>query len=135
MLGFVKMSVLSAVLSFGVVTAYNHAGAAAQAPVPAKPFQDRLPAQVGPAAEQVRLSPTPVALAPAAAKAGKGDRLPVAADGNCASQTWPTVSLACLSRDDGLPKPSRVRIITVETRDEPNTSVLVRMPHTDVARR
>jgi hypothetical protein len=130
MFGFVKMSALSAVLSFGVVTAYNHEPAVDRTGG-AKLYQDRAP--VG--AEAVAttgsvsrgLEPRPVLTG-----GHKGSRLALAP---CESQTWPYVAQACLSRTDGREIPGRVRVITVEMREGSNTSVLQRIPQTDIARR
>ena len=124
MRGFVKMSALSAVLSFTLVTAYNQAWSSPTPPASAAKLQDRLSDVAGPAAA--------IAAAPARTEGTKGDRLPVA--GSCADQTWPYIASGCLSAaSDGQPK--RVRMITVETRDGANTSVLSRVPQADVASR
>ncbi len=133
MLGFVKMSALSAVLSFGVVTAYNHEpsmdGMSGD-----KLYQDRIPA-----GSDGELSTSSINVVPehASVRTGgrKGDRLAVSSPNPCVTQTWPYVARGCLTRTDGRETPSRVRMITVETREGPNTSVLQRMPQTDIARR
>jgi hypothetical protein len=54
---------------------------------------------------------------------------------NCADQEWPYVSADCLSREDGRPKPSRVRVITIERREGLNVSILQRAPQTEIAHR
>jgi hypothetical protein len=141
MLGFVKMSALSAVLSFVLVTAYNHGTSSAAVPPAGKLFQDR----IAPDSDAVSTATIGFAGLTAAtafqdvSAESKGDRLPsttaVPAGGDCARQPWPYVALNCMSRDDGRPKPGRVRVITVETRDGPNTSVLQWSPQTEIARR
>jgi hypothetical protein len=133
MLGFVKMSALSAVLSFGVVTAYNQMPVAAE-PGQGKLYQDR----VVPEAES-ELSTGSIGGMPPSNEAvtggRKADRLMPGAPDGCHQQAWPYVAPSCLSRSDGRASPSRVRMITVESRAGANTSVLTRMPQTDIARR
>jgi hypothetical protein len=133
MLGFVKMSALSAVLSFGVVTAYNQMPALGE-PGQGKLYQDR----VAPEAES-ELSTGSIggALSEREVVTGgrKADRLAPGSREGCDEQAWPYVSPSCLSRSDGRSSPSRVRTITVESRAGVNTSVLTRMPQTDIARR
>jgi hypothetical protein len=137
MLGFVKMSVLSAILSFATVTAYNHAVSPAEALPTGKTYQDRIPADSDISTTGSVQSLRKPVEAPSATEAaqGKGDRHPSAGAGDCAQQAWPNVALACMSRDDGYSKPNRVRVITVESRGGPNTSVLERVSQTDLARR
>ena len=127
MRGFVKMSALSAVLSFTLVTAYNQAWSSPTPPLPTTKYQDRL-SDLG----MSGVAPALVAAAPARTEGTKGDRLAAAA--SCADQTWPSIASGCLSAaSDGPPK--RVRMITVETREGANTSVLSRVPQADVASR
>jgi hypothetical protein len=130
MLGFVKMSALSAVLSFGVVTAYNHEPTVDRTSG-AKLYQDRAPVDAEDVATTSSVSRGSESRS-ALTGGRKGDRLALAP---CSAQAWPYVAQACLSRTDGRDMPGRVRVITVEMREGPNTSVLQRMPQTDVARR
>jgi hypothetical protein len=135
MLGFIKMSVLSAVLSFGVVTAIDYDWSNANADAGStKIYTDRVAA--------ASLPPLPAAVRPArpampalsVERSGKGDRAADVAPTNCQEQSWPHVSAECLSRDDGRPRPSRVRVITIEQR-EGAVSILQRVRDVEVAHR
>ena len=132
MLGFVKMTAVSAVLSYGVVTAYGPVPAAGDA-APVKPFQDRVqPAGNAPSLQAAGLTTGSVA-AERVSPAGKGDRLaPVPA---CADQTWPYISADCARRWDGAVQPRSVRVITIESRVGASTSVLARAPQAGLAQR
>ncbi len=55
--------------------------------------------------------------------------------GACEAQAWPNVAPECLQAADGTPARGRVRMITVEQRDGSNTSVLMRVPASEIARR
>jgi hypothetical protein len=135
MLGFVKMSAISALLSFGIVTFYDQAAPPAAETGSGKLYLDRLPSDleddrtIGAPGQQ----PQAAIFRPGREGAPKGDRLPDAGSG-CGDQTWPYYAANCTSRDDGRPNPPRVRIITVESRDG-NVSVLQRMPQATVAQR
>jgi hypothetical protein len=64
----------------------------------------------------------------------KGDRTPVEASA-CNNAAWPYILEDCLDLT-GLAGPrAGVRVITVETREGENTSILMRMPQTTVATR
>jgi hypothetical protein len=132
MLGFIKMSALSAVLSFGVVTAIDHNWSKADAGS-TKIYTDRVAADPLPAPTAARLLGQAVP-AVTVERAGKGNRLADVAPPNCQGQSWPYVSAECLSRDDGRPKPSRVRMITIEQR-EGTVSILQRVRDVEVATR
>jgi hypothetical protein len=129
MRGLLKMSALSAVLSFTVVTAYNHAWSSQVEPGQRKIYQERLSTDA--AWAQDARPAAPVAL-PWIATALKGDRL--AAHPNCVDQTWPHIAPACLAASAGSQE-KRVRMITIETREGENTSVLVRVPQAEIASR
>lgn len=131
MLGLVKMSALSAVLSVGVVTAYNHEPVVARDG--GKLYNDRLSGET--ASPLVTGSTAPASVQPAMTGGRKGDRLAVSSGKTCAAQTWPYLAQACLSRSDGRDVPAQVRVITIETREGLNTSILQRIPQTDIARR
>ena len=121
MLYWIRMAWISAVLAAGVV-AYGDAGSAVTPT--GKAFTDRLPS--------VNDLATSVAGSPSGAQ-GKADR--EARASNCATQTWPYLSPECVTRV-GEAGPARLmRTITVETREVPNTSTLVRVPTTTVANR
>ncbi|MDQ4135016.1 MAG: hypothetical protein M3158_02405 [Pseudomonadota bacterium] len=132
MFGFVKMAALSAVLSYGVVTAYGPTPTADDAAT-AKPYQDRiLPAGQAPVLQAAALTTGAVA-AERVSPAGKGDRLEPTPD--CMGQTWPYISAACARRTDGAVQPRSVRVITIENRIDGNTSVLARVPQASVVQR
>lgn len=136
MFGLVKIAGLSAMLSAGLVTAFDPPGAPERAPVAGQKFLDRLPQDGGElAARRVAVEaagwvspPTRETGGGAQAGAGKGDFQRLAAAG-CASQTWPNISHECLTSADGRPVRQAARVITVEERREgERTSVLVRLP-------
>ena len=136
MFGFVKMAAVSALLSYGVVTVYEPAPAVSGS---AKVYHDRLvqsdeapakaPAQA--AADMMVRTTGSVASLPVAS--GKSDRLVMAPA--CASQTWPHLSQECVVQDAGSGQQKRVRVIAIENRVGPNTSVLAKAPATGVAQR
>ena len=104
MLGFVKMSALSAVLSFGVVTAYNQMPVAAE-PGQGKLYQDR----VVPEAESELSTGSIGGILPSnevVTGGRKADRLMPGAPDGCHQQAWPYVAPSCLSRSDGRASPS-----------------------------
>ena len=121
MLYWIRIAGISAVLAAGVV-GYGDTGSAA---TPAgKAFTDRLPS-----AGEIA---TRVAGTPSGAQ-GKGDRKTSAS--NCGAQTWPSVPAECVTRVGETGPARQVRTITMETRDAPNTSTLVRVAQTSVASR
>jgi hypothetical protein len=130
MRGLLKMSALSAVLSFTLVTAYNQAWSSQVEPGQRKIYQERLSA--GEASAQDARPSSPVAL-PSISTAVKGDRL--AAHANCVDQTWPYIASTCLAASTAGSQEKRVRMITIEAREGENTSVLVRVPQAEIASR
>jgi hypothetical protein len=135
MLGFLKMSALSAVLSFVSVTAYNQSVAAGPSAPSGKTFSDRiLPDGATTAALGTRVDQAAVTVQVKSAGT-KGDRLVAGVPTNCADQEWPYIAADCLTRDDGRAKPGHVRVITIERREGANTSVLQRVPQTTIAQR
>ncbi|HEX2555986.1 MAG TPA: hypothetical protein VHL98_19995 [Microvirga sp.] len=132
MFGFVKMAAVSAVLSYGVVTAYGPTPAAGEAG-PAKPYQDRAVLAAGAPAVRTAALTTGSGAAERVSPAGKGDRL--APKPECADQTWPYISAACARRADGAVQPKAVRVITMESRVGANTSALARMPQAGTIQR
>jgi hypothetical protein len=137
MLGFVKMSALSALLSFSVVAAYEHSAGSrdelkAAGLSEAKLFYDRIAPDGEIASSTLGRYQAP---AGAVTKVGKGDRLASPAPKDCAEQTWPHVEPDCMTRADGLPFPGRIRFVTVGTPEGVNTTVLRRLPQTDMASR
>ena len=135
MLGLMKMSALSAVLSFVGVTAYNQSVSAGPSAPSEKAFTDRI---LPDGAVSASLA-TPVGRTSApsrvTAAGGKGDRLVAVVPTNCVDQEWPYIAADCLTRDDGRAKPGHVRVITIERREGENTSVLQRVPQTTMAQR
>jgi hypothetical protein len=130
MRGFLKMTALSAVLSFTLVTAYNQA-LSSQPDGGGKIYHDRLSADDEAA---VRASSPVVAAAfPSATTARKGDRL--APQTACGEQTWPYIAPSCMSASGNGATPKPVRVITIEAHEGVNTSVLNRVPQADVASR
>lgn len=113
MITILKLAGLSAVLSAGYVTAYE----APKAPAPdsVKIYHDRI-APDAPLSFADASSALP-------AKAVMNDAAP-----NCAGQTWPYVAGDCIADRSGNPARKAVRTITIERRDAPNTSTLVRLP-------
>ncbi len=126
---FLKMSALSAVLSMPAVAVYNQAWSSPSPAPSAKIYQDRLPASGTMAPHLVSLG----APAPAATGFEKGDRL--GTDRDCAAETWPYIAPDCLASAHDTAQAKRVRVITMETRVGPKTSVLSRVPPTDLASR
>jgi hypothetical protein len=130
MFSTIKIAGLSAILAAGVVAALDFPQASAAAPVPTKAFNDRL-AQADAAtvpAQRVRIATQAMAeTSPASTAGSKGDRL-VTAAADCAGQAWPNIARDCLAPADGTPARKVVRMITVETREAGNTSVLARLP-------
>ncbi len=133
MFGFVKMAALSAVLSYGVVTAYGPTPAAG-GDVPTKLYKDRiLPAGEAAPRDVTVLTTGSVAAAERVSPAGKGDRTGQTPD--CSAQTWPYISATCARRADGSVQPKSVRVITIESRIGANTSILTRVSHDTLVQR
>ena len=135
MMQWFKIAGLSAILAAGVVTAFGNTGQAASNP--GKLFHDRLPSsndvpQVGPETRALAVAP---ATSDQVVGSGKSDRLDARAQADCATQVWPYISAGCLIPVGEARAPRPVRTIAVETREGPNTSVLVRVPQTTVAAR
>ena len=107
MRGFVKMSALSAVLSFTLVTASSQAWSSLPQPGSSGKYQDRLSDRDAGARPAIEIA-QPV-------RSAKGDRLAVASE--CADQTWPAIAPRCLSAGPSDAPQKRVRMITVESRD------------------
>ncbi|HKH95924.1 MAG TPA: hypothetical protein VKA39_05320 [Beijerinckiaceae bacterium] len=116
MFGLIKIAGLSAVLSAGLVTGF--------APEPAaggKLYQDRVAQSFEDAAPAAR----PVAFRLAAAETTGSIEM---AAQHCTAQAWPNIAAECLSAASGTPARASVRTITIEKRETPNTSTLVRLP-------
>lgn len=121
------MIALSAVMSAGLVTAYDTADSRQQPTAPAVEIAKRFPTA------NEMLVPGAQAILGQAMKTGKGDRIAAApaADG-CTGQQWPYIATECLaSKGANVREPSRT--ITIERRIGDNTSELVRISNTKVA--
>jgi hypothetical protein len=133
MLSTFQIAAVSAVLS-GLVVGTWDAAARTPAASTTKTFVDRVPEtsiETGAAtslisAEQRR---------PTQSAGQKGDRSASAGAAGCDEAAWPYVPQACLHLAGGAEPRTSVRMITVETRQGENTSILMRMPQTTVAAR
>jgi hypothetical protein len=129
MLSNIKIAAVSAVLS-GVIVGICD-GDARSSP---KTIVDRVPetatepgATNGLTSGEVRRPFQTVAI--------KGDRITSVKTSDCSNAAWPYIPEDCLHLT-GLAGPrAGVRVITVETREGENTSILMRMPQTTVATR
>lgn len=115
MLTVLKIAGLSALLSAGVVTAYEAPRTASSDSV--KLFQDRvaadLPAHVAAPVTAVRLADMGGSIAgPDINRAAKGDAAPTTA--GCSAQAWPHVLPGCVPGSDGSAR--KVRVISLESR-------------------
>jgi hypothetical protein len=133
MLGFIKLGALGAALSFSVVAAIDHewpdAGSRTK-----KIYTDRVaPASADPlpGSAQATWRAGPVVTVE---RAGKADRIADIAPADCRGQSWPYLAAECLTRDDGRPRPSRIRMITIEQR-QGAVSILQRVRDVEVAHR
>jgi hypothetical protein len=137
MFELMKIVGVSAVLSAGLVTASEIQPQAAAEATGSKLYTERLgEGHAAPAMfSKVTYEPgrTEAATAQTSAE-GKGDRLAPAPRSTCASQAWPHVAPECISGPEGSRRPG-VRFITTEHRQGVNTSVLVRIPVSDMAQR
>ena len=141
MFGLLKIAGISAVLSAGLVTAFDVPGAPERAPIAGQKFSDRLPQADGQvaarwaAAETTGSVTVSEAVLRTQAAGGKGDFQRMTSAG-CDAQTWPNIAPACLTSADGTPVRQAVRTITIEERrDDERTSVLARVPAAEIARR
>ena len=117
-----KLAGVSAVLAAGLVTALEAAPRQADGIGP-KLFGDRI------AADTATAVYADAVVTGARATATDASPAPVT---DCRSQAWPYVSHDCV---DGTPPRRAVRTITIERRDSPATSTLVRVPVGTVASR
>ena len=115
MITILKLAGVSAVLSAGVVTAFEPP----QAPVSGKIYQDRIIAEPA--------GPVTLADASAATVQKVANDAGPSSGPDCRAQAWPYVSRDCMSADGNAARKA-VRTITIERRDAPNTSTLVRLP-------
>jgi hypothetical protein len=131
-----KIIGLSAVLSAGIVTAYELPQARDAAPSP-KHADRILPTLAEPGSKTAAYH---AAVSQDVAREGtdgarKGDLLRARIADGCTGQAWPNISPECVMSASGTTARKPVRTITIEERQGPNTSALVRLPLTDVAAR
>jgi hypothetical protein len=133
MLSTIKIAAVSAVLSGLIVGIWDGDARTSPAASP-KTFVDRVPetatepgAANGLIRGEVRRPFQTVGI--------KGDRITSVKTSDCSNAAWPYIPEDCLHLT-GLAGPrAGVRVITVETREGENTSILMRMPQTTVATR
>jgi hypothetical protein len=133
MLSNLKIAAVSAVLSGLIVGIWDGDARTSPAASP-KTFVDRVPetaietgAGNGLMSGEVRRPFQTVGI--------KGDRITSVKTSDCSNAAWPYIPGDCLHLT-GLAGPrAGVRVITVETREGENTSILMRMPQTTVATR
>jgi hypothetical protein len=125
MFGTFKIIAVTAALSAGVVTAYDHPQLRGEGQPGSKTFYDRVPPSES--APMARLAPFVVPGEADGRMGAKGDALTAGAK-SCAAQAWPNISPDCLVAESGATLRASVRTITIEQREGTNTSVLVRMP-------
>ncbi len=135
MFELLKIAGVSAVLSAGLVTASEIQPQPAAEPTGGKVYIDRVPEE-----GTARLSRAAYAAGPRdgdygtqTLRDGKGDPLGKTPQGSCGSQSWPHITPECLTGTEGGPARGSVRMITVEQRQGANTSVLVRVPASNLA--
>lgn len=115
MITLLKLAGVSAVLSAGVVGALEPKQSAV--PVSGKIYHDRLIAE--PAPKAVFADASSAAVVSSASVSGP----------DCRAQAWPNIAQSCIAGGER----RAVRSITIERRDAPNTSTLVRVPAGSVA--
>jgi hypothetical protein len=134
MLASFKVIGLTAALSAGVATAYD-LPEARDAATPGKTYYDRvLPSDPVDAPKATTVALSVPEHTSSVKQGGKGDQLR-GADPSCAAQTWPNISGNCLVSENGAPVRKPARTITIERLDSANSSMLVRVPASNVATR
>lgn len=137
--GYLKIAGLSAMLSAGIVTAFEGSAAPERASVTGQKLQDRLPQGRGMTIGHAASERTGVAMLAHAIdgqpRAGFEKGYLEGSSARCADQTWPNISHDCLTSLDGRPVRRAARTITVEERPDEGSSILVRLPATEAARR
>ena len=136
MLDLMKIVGLSAVLSAGFVTASEMQGPPAPQTAGEKIYTDRIPQGEAVPAGTLRISyaaKSGDSSAVQTARDSKGNLLRKTPQKDCAAQAWPHIAPECVGTDGNPPR--SVRMITVEQREGTSTSVLVRIPASDIALR
>ena len=138
MFELMKIVGMSAVLSAGVVTASEMQTRPDREPASGKIYNDRVPEGESVPGRSLRITYASATLEESAGsqtvKEAKGGLLRDVPQRHCASQAWPNIAPECLVPAGGA-QPRSVRMITVEQRSGANTSVLVRVPASEVAQR
>jgi hypothetical protein len=130
-----RIGALSALISVGLVAAYDMSGPRAEDLSAAAQVGQRFPTS------SEMFAPLSMTLFAAqkliddrsVADGRKHDKLPVSE--SCSHQDWPYLSQQCLASADGSPVRKVNRVITIERRIGDNTSELVRVPVADLAQR
>jgi len=120
MIGLLKIAGLSAVLSAGLVAAFDGSFAPERSLAAGTKRLDRLAQGTGEPARAQNGSD----------RTASGHRNSMrSASAGCAEQAWPYIAPACVASTQGAPVRAAARLITIEQRHEDaNTSVLVRVP-------
>jgi hypothetical protein len=129
------MLALSALMAAGLAAAVDMAVPRAEEPTAAAQVAERFPLT------SEMFAPVPLATlamnqhnAQNAQMDRRGDKLPVPA-AECELQSWPYIAHDCLISQDGNPVRKVNRVITIERRTGENSSELMRLPVTDMAKR
>ena len=130
-----SMIALSALMSAGIVAAFDMSGMQAPDTTAAVQVAERFPVT------SEMLTPVPMsqfvaqkfAAQQLVADGSKGDKLPLA--DACGQQGWPYISHECLVSAEGGPARKVNRVITIERRVGDNMSELMRVPVADLAQR
>jgi hypothetical protein len=129
------MIVLSALISAGLVAAFEGTGSRAGDQTAASQVAQRFPLanEMFTPVSMAQFTAQKLSAEQPAADGRRSDRLPMS--DSCARQDWPYQAQQCLVSADGSPAPTVNRLITVERRVSENVSELVRMPVADLAQR
>jgi hypothetical protein len=129
------MIVLSALVSAGLVAAFDGTGSRAgdQAAVGQVAQRFPLASEMFTPVSMTQLAAQKLSAEQPVADGRRGDRLPMS--DACTQQDWPYLTQQCLVSSDGSPTRKVNRVITIERRVGDNVSELVRMPVADLAQR
>jgi hypothetical protein len=129
------MIVLSALVSAGLVAAFDGTGSRAGDQAAANQVAQRFPLanEMFVPVSMAQFAAQKISAEQPVADGRRSDRLPMS--DSCARQDWPYLAPECLVSADGNPAPKVNRVITIERRVSDNVSELVRMPVADLAQR
>jgi hypothetical protein len=129
------MIVLSALVSAGLVAAFDGTGSRAGDQAAVSQVAQRFPlaGEMFAPVSMTQLAAQKLSVEQPVADGRRGDRLPMS--DSCAQQDWPYLAQQCLVSGDGSPTRKVNRVITIERRVGDNVSELVRMPVADLAQR